>query len=170
MLQSVYPRINNQPIREAAGGGMVYCTNWIRLRDAKKHTVKPFLLFKGDLISQWIPKFYLCDESNPINPQCGKISANFYISPPHPQVYAQKWWKFRYTSWLTKKMDLNRPARCERSIIADITYIVMHIVSWPLYHNTYCIVAERIVFRKIAYRKYRELPFEYHKPDMGSVW
>ena len=57
-------------------------------------------------ISQWIPKFYLCDESNPINPQCGKISANFYISPPHlphPQFYPRKCCKFRYTSWLTPK-------------------------------------------------------------------
>ena len=91
---------------------MVYCTNWVGLRDAKKHTIKAFLWFKGDLIYQWIPKFYLCDESNPINPQCGKISANFYISPPHPphqQFYTQKWWKFRYTS---KKLDHNRPARC----------------------------------------------------------
>ena len=91
----------------AAGGGMVYWKNWIRLRDAKKHTIKAFWWFKGDLISQWIPKFYLCDESNPINPQCGKISANFYISPPHPphpQFYPQKWWKFRYTSWLTRKI------------------------------------------------------------------
>ena len=99
----------------AAGGGMVYWKNWIRLRDAKKHTIKAFWWFKGDLISQWIPKFYLCDESNPINPQCGKISANFYISPPHPphpQFYPQKWWKFRYTSWLTKKTHLNRPAGC----------------------------------------------------------
>ena len=94
---------------------MVYWKNWIRLRDAKKHTIKAFWWFKGDLISKWIPKFYLCDESNPINPQCGKISANFFISPPHPphpQFYPQKWWKFRYTSWLTKKMHLNRPARC----------------------------------------------------------
>ena len=46
VLQSVYPRINNQPIREAAGGGMVYCTNWIRLRDAKKHTIKAFLVIQ----------------------------------------------------------------------------------------------------------------------------
>ena len=99
----------------AAGGGMVYWKNWIRLRDAKKHTIKAFWWFNGDLISQWIPKFYLCDESNPINPQCGKISANFYTSPPHPphpQFYPQKWWKFIYTSWLTKKLHLNRPARC----------------------------------------------------------
>ena len=91
----------------AAGGGMVYWKKWIRLRDAKKHTIKAFWWFRGDLISQWIPKFYLCDESNPINPQCGKISADFYISPPHPphpQFYPQKWWKFRYTSWLTKKI------------------------------------------------------------------
>ena len=89
----------------AAGGGKVYWKNWIRLRDAKKHTIKAFWWFKGDLISQWIPKFYLCDESNPINPQCRKISANFYISPPHPphpQFYPRKWWKFRYTSWLTQ--------------------------------------------------------------------
>ena len=89
----------------AAGGGMVYWKNWIRLRDAKKHTTKAFSWFKCDLISQWIPKCYLCDESTPINPQCGKISVNFYISPPHPphpQFYPQKWWKFRYTSWLTK--------------------------------------------------------------------
>ena len=99
----------------ATGGGMVYWKNWIRLRDAKKHTIKAFWWFKGDLISQRIPKFYLCDESNPINPQCGKISANFYKSPPHPphpQFNPQKWWKFRYTSWLTKKMHLNRPAWC----------------------------------------------------------
>ena len=99
----------------AAGGGMVYWKNWIRLRDAKKHTIKAFWWFKCDLISQWIPKFYFCDESNPINPQCGKISANFYTSPPHPphpQFYPQKWWKFRYTSWLTKKLHLNRPAWC----------------------------------------------------------
>ena len=68
----------------AAGRGMVYWKNRIRLRDAKKHTIKAFWWLKGDLISQWIPKFYLSDESNPINPQCGKISANFYISPPHP--------------------------------------------------------------------------------------
>ena len=95
----------------AAGGGMVYWKNWIRLRDAKKHTIKAFWWFKGDLISQWIPKFYLCDESNPINPKCGKIYANFYISPPHPphpQFYPQKWWKFRYTSWLTKKIASHR--------------------------------------------------------------
>ena len=75
-------------------------------RRKNKHTIKAFWWFKGDIISQWIPKFYLCDESNPINPQCGKISANFYISPPHPphpQFYPQKWWKFRYTSWLTQK-------------------------------------------------------------------
>ena len=74
--------------------------------ETQMHTITAFWWFKGDLISQWIPKFYLCDESNPINPQCGKISANFYISPPHPphpQFYPQKWWKFRYTSWLTKK-------------------------------------------------------------------
>ena len=91
----------------AAGGGMVYWKKIIRLRDAKKHTIKAFWWFWGDLISQWIPKFYLCDESNPINPQCRKISANFYLSPPHPphpQFYPQKWWKFRYTSWLTKKI------------------------------------------------------------------
>ena len=82
----------------------------------KRHTIKAYWWFKGDLISQWIPKFYLCDESNPINPQCGKISANFYISPPHPphpQFYPQKWWKFRYSSWLTKIIShLNRPAWC----------------------------------------------------------
>ena len=75
----------------AAGGGMVYWKKWIRLRDAKRHTIKAFWWFKGDLISQWIPKFYLCDESNPINPQCGKISG----------------WKKQ-----TKKLHLNRPARC----------------------------------------------------------
>ena len=70
----------------------------------KKHTIKAFWWFKGDLISQWISKFYLCEGSNPINPQCGKISAIFYIShPPHPQFYPHKWWKFRYTSWLTPK-------------------------------------------------------------------
>ena len=81
----------------------------------KKYTIKAFWWFKGDLISQRKPKFYLCDESNPINPQCGKICANFYISPPHPphpQFDPHKWWKFRYTSWLTKTMHLNRPARC----------------------------------------------------------
>ena len=94
----------------AAGRGMVYWTHWIRLRDAKKHNIKTFWWFKCDLISQWIPKFYLCDESNPINPQCGIIPANFYISPPHPphpQFYPQKWWKFRYTSWLTKKKSIS---------------------------------------------------------------
>ena len=36
----------------AAGGGMVYWKKWIRLWDAKKHTIKAFWLFKGDLISQ----------------------------------------------------------------------------------------------------------------------
>ena len=99
----------------AAGGGMVYWKNWIRLRDAKKHTIKAFWWFKGDLISQWIPKFYLCDESNPINPQCGKISANFYISPHHPPTH-----NFTHKNggnWYTlpgwpKKLHLNRPARC----------------------------------------------------------
>ena len=93
-----------------AGGGMVYWKNWIRLREAKKHIIKAFWWFKGDLVSQWIPKFYLCEESNPINPQCGKISANFYIfppHPPHPQFYPQKWWKFRYTSWLTPKICIS---------------------------------------------------------------
>ena len=42
---------------------------------------------------QIIDIHHLCDESNPINPRCGKISANFYISPPHPphpQFYPQK--------------------------------------------------------------------------------
>ena len=98
----------------AAGGGMVYWKKWIRLRDAKKHTIKAFWWFKCDLISQWIPKFYLCDESNPINPQCGKISANFYISPPHPphpQFYPQKWWKFNTVPGWPKKLHLKRPAR-----------------------------------------------------------
>ena len=41
VLQSVYPRINNQPMREAAGGRMVY-----RHRDAKKHTIKAFLVIQ----------------------------------------------------------------------------------------------------------------------------
>ena len=42
---------------------------------------------------QIIDIHHLCDESNLINPRCGKISANFYISPPHPahpQFYPQK--------------------------------------------------------------------------------
>ena len=97
------------------GGGWYTEKNWIRLGDAKKPTIKAFWWFKGDLISQWIPKFYLCDESNPIHPQSGKISANFYISPPHPphpQFYPQKWWKFRYTSWLTQKNCISIDLRC----------------------------------------------------------
>ena len=108
VLQSVYPRINNQPMREDLTwllGEEWYTEHWIRLWDAKKNIPsRHFWWFKGDLKSQWIQKFYLCEESNPINPRCGKISANFWISPPHPphpQFYPQKWWKFRYTSWLT---------------------------------------------------------------------
>ena len=103
--------VNERRAYMAAGGGMVYWKNWIRLRDAKKHTIKAFWWFKGDLISKWIPKFYHCDESNPINPQCGKISTNFYISPPPPQKKKKKnkkWWKFRYTFWLTKKIAAAR--------------------------------------------------------------
>ena len=115
LLISIYPLPTHPTHLTWLLGGMVYWKNWIRLRDAKKHTIKVFWWFKGDLISQWIPKFYLCGESNPINPQCGKIFANFYISPPHPphsQFYPQKWWKFRYTSRLTPKnwisIDLRR--------------------------------------------------------------
>ena len=90
----------------AAGGGMVYYTQNKALRRKKIIPYRHFLWFKGDLKSQWIQKFYLCDESNPINPRCRKISANFCISPPHPphpQFYPQQRWKFRDTSWLTKK-------------------------------------------------------------------
>ena len=80
----------------------------------KKHIIKAFWWFKGDLISQWIPKFYLCDESNPINPQCGKIFANFYISPqhpPHPQFYPQNGGNLDTLPGWPKKLHLNRPAR-----------------------------------------------------------
>ena len=105
MLQSVYPQ---HPMREDLTwllGEEWYTAHRTRLWDAKKSIpLKHFWWFKGDLKSQWIQKFCLCDESNPINPRCGKISANFCISPPHPphpQFYPQQWWKFRYTSWLT---------------------------------------------------------------------
>ena len=85
-----------------------YTAHRIRPWDAKKIIPeRHFWWFKGDLKSQWIQKFYVCDESNPINPRCGKISANFCISPPHPphpQFYPQKRRKFRDTSWLTKKI------------------------------------------------------------------
>ena len=56
-----------------AGGGMVYWKNWIRLRDARGHAMGAFWWFRGDLISQWIPKFYLCDESNPIDPRASGV-------------------------------------------------------------------------------------------------
>ena len=97
----------------AAGGGMVYWKNWIRLRDAKKHTIKAFWWFKGDLISQWIPKFYLCDESNPINPQCGKISAIHPLptQPTHNFTHTNGGNLDTLPGW-PKKLHLNRPARC----------------------------------------------------------
>ena len=37
MLQSVYPRINNQPIREAAGGGILHELNQASRRKKAKH-------------------------------------------------------------------------------------------------------------------------------------
>ena len=85
----------------AARGGMVFWTLNQALRRKKKTNIKAFLVIQRWSKISMNTKFDLCDESNPINPRCGKISANFCISPPHPQFYPQKWWKFRYTSGLT---------------------------------------------------------------------
>ena len=69
-----------------------------RLNKASRRKHAFFWWFKCDLICQWIQRFYLCDEGNPINPRFRKISAYFYIYLT--QIYPQKLWKFRYTSWL----------------------------------------------------------------------
>ena len=113
MLQSVYPRINNQPIREAAGGGMVYCTNWIRLRDAKKHTIKAFLV-----IQRWsnIPmNFIFVTRVTRLIHNAGKyLLISIYPLPTHPtHNFAHKNGGNLDTlpGW-PKKMHLNRPARC----------------------------------------------------------
>ena len=124
-----------------AAGGMVYWKNWIRLRDAKKHTIKAFWWFKGDLISQWIPKFYLCDESNPINPQCGKISANFYISlPTHPtHNFTHKNGENLDTlpGW-PKKLHLNRPgAQVNDYKVWGMMYTCIHSTSVINYKDPY---------------------------------
>ena len=104
-----------------------YTAHRIRLWDAKKHTLKAFLVIQMWSKISIIQKFLLCDENNPINPRCGKISANFCKSPPHPphpQFYPQKWWKFRDTSWLTKKnsitIDLRGAQVKKNSITIDL--------------------------------------------------
>ena len=157
----------------AAGGGMVYWKKWIRLRDAKKDTIKAFWWFKGDLIAQWISKFYLCDESNPINPQCGKISANFYISlphPPHPQFYPQKWWKFWYTSWLTKKIA-SRGAQ----VIKSPRYWLAGIPLIQYTLGIYTMVAPATIVSMAAVKKAQQNVFAlYHSYNrtilLGFTW
>ena len=69
----------------AAGGGMVYWKNWIRLRDAKKHTIKAFWWFKGDLISQWIPNFIFVTRATRLIHNAGKyLLISIYPLPTHP--------------------------------------------------------------------------------------
>ena len=74
-----------------------------------------FWWFKGDLISQWIPKFYLCEESNPINPQCGKyLLISIYPLPTHPthNFTHKKGGNLDTLPGWPKKLHPNRPARC----------------------------------------------------------
>ena len=99
----------------AAGGGIVYWKKWIRLRDAKKHTIKAFWWFKGDLISQWIPSFTLVTRVTRLIHNTGKyLLISIYPLPTHPThnfTHKNGGNLDTLPGW-PKKLHLNRPARC----------------------------------------------------------
>ena len=99
----------------AAGGGVVYWKNWIRLRDVKKHTIKAFWWFKGDLISQWIPNFIFVTRVTRLIHNVGKyLLISIHPLPTHPThnfTHKNGGNLDTLPGW-PKKLHLNRPARC----------------------------------------------------------
>ena len=96
----------------AAGGGTVYWKNWIRLRDAKKHTIKAFRWFKYPNEYQ---SFIFVTRVTRLIHNAGKyLLISIYPLPTYPThnfTHENGGNLDTFPGW-PKKLHLNRPARC----------------------------------------------------------